>query len=96
MKARMILQIKIKRISFKELQRSSANDMLYAANHYRGNLFFQKVFHILQHYKIQIKQTFSNLEIFDISLNNKKIFFYLFENETIAIYKDILHNKRYT
>lgn len=57
-------------------------------------IYFSKKSFILQHYKMQIKQTFSNLEIFDIFLNNKKILLYLFENETIAIYKDILHNKR--
>lgn len=69
-----------------------------STNHYRSIHFFDKIWQILQHFKEEIKQTFSNYEIFNIFKGNKRILLYLTEeniltiNEPIAV---ILTNDRY-
>ena len=37
-----------------------------STNIHREESFFEKIFQILEHFEVQIKQTFSNKEIFDI------------------------------
>ena len=63
-------------------------------NYHRKESLYTKIFKLLQYYRDQIKQTFSNLEIFNIFQNNKLIFIYLFENQIITfdddIYKEIM------
>ena len=69
-----------------------------STNHHRSIHFFDKIWQILQHLKEEIKQTFSNYEIFNIFKGNKRILLYLTEesiltiNEQIAV---ILTNDRY-
>ena len=46
-------------------------------NHYRTPELISKTEHILLHYKDQIKQTWSNLEIFHTFENNKKVILFL-------------------
>lgn len=54
-------------------------------NHQRSKYFFQKIFQIIEYYKDQIKQTFSNIEIFNIFRSNKLILLFLFENRIIKL-----------
>lgn len=64
-------------------------------NHHRSQNFFTKIEQILQFLKIDISQTFSNKELFDMFLQNKRILLYFIENEIIKIDKsiyDILRN----
>lgn len=42
-------------------------------NHHRGGNLIQKIINIISNYKDQIKQTFSNIEIFNIFKSNKII-----------------------
>ena len=51
--------------------------------------FFKNIYQIIQHYEEQIKQTFTNLEIYSIFENNKTILLFLFENKIIKIDDDI-------
>ena len=60
-------------------------------NHHRDEIFINKIFQILQYYKQQIKQTLSNVQIFNIFQNNKKILLFLIENEIIKVDKCIAH-----
>ena len=65
------------------------------ANYYhRDETLLNKVYKIIQHYKSQIKQTFSNTEIFNIFQNSKIILLYLFENQILIvddqIYKELI------
>ncbi|KAK8837252.1 hypothetical protein M9Y10_036682 [Tritrichomonas musculus] len=56
---------------------------------------FQKIFQIIEHYEIQIKQSISNDKIFDIFHNNKKILLFLFKKGIITIDKNIYCKLRY-
>lgn len=58
--------------------------------HYHPD-FFQKIFQIIEYYKDKIKQTFSNVEIFDIFQNSKKNLLFLFENQIISFDEAIYH-----
>ncbi|KAK8839416.1 hypothetical protein M9Y10_031766, partial [Tritrichomonas musculus] len=64
-------------------------------HHHRDQHFNEKMNQLLIRYKDQIKQTLSNLEIFRIFENNKKIVLFLLQNELITIsneiYKEILN-----
>ena len=52
-------------------------------NHQRNPYFFNKIEHILLYFKDDIKQTFSNYEIFNLFKNNKRILIFLFEEKII-------------
>lgn len=54
-------------------------------NHYREINFINKIEKILQYYTDQIKQTLSNIEIFNIFESNKILLLFLLENGTIKI-----------
>ena len=60
-----------------------------ASNHNPKNNLFKKIFNIILNLKDQIKQTFSNLQIFDIFKSNKAILLFLFENQIIIYDEDI-------
>ncbi|KAK8880413.1 hypothetical protein M9Y10_003085 [Tritrichomonas musculus] len=61
-------------------------------NYHREKSFFEKIYQILEHYEVQIKQTFSNKELFDIFQSNKKILLFLFQKEIITI-DDYIYNE---
>ena len=52
-------------------------------NYHRSQNFIAKVSNILLHYSSQIKQTFTNSEIFEIFKKNKRILLLLFEQKII-------------
>ena len=56
-----------------------------ANNHHREKSLFKKLFQIIQQYESQIKQTYSNFEIYNIFESNKMIVLFLFEREIITI-----------
>lgn len=67
--------------------------MIILITHYKieyENLL-HKIFQILQYHINEIKQTFSNSEIFNIFESNKLILLFLFENKVITIDNDICH-----
>lgn len=49
-------------------------------NHYRTLVFFDKIERILIFFKIEIKQSFSNYDIFNIFKSNKRLLLFLFES----------------
>lgn len=54
--------------------------LLSIANNHRCQSFlFTKLFQIIEHYEVQIKQIFSNIDIFNIFKSNKRILHFLFE-----------------
>ena len=60
-------------------------------NHHRSANFIIKIEQILSHYSSEIKQTFTNLEIFEIFQNDKLILLFLFEQKIIIADKSILY-----
>lgn len=54
-------------------------------NHHREENFFAKIQKIIVLMKDKIKQTFSNMEIFDIFKNQKKVILFLIKEEIIII-----------
>lgn len=64
-------------------------------NHHRGNLFFDKIFQILLFFKDCIQKHFSNSEIFNIFINNKRIILFFIE-EGIIIVDDYIAKKMTT
>ena len=60
-------------------------------NCHRNKSFFNNLYQIIDHYKNQIKQTFSNEEIFDIFEKKKKMLLFLFQNKIITIDDDIYY-----
>ncbi|KAK8886902.1 hypothetical protein M9Y10_037935 [Tritrichomonas musculus] len=58
--------------------------------HYRTANFCGKIERILSQYQKEIKQTFSNLEIFEIFKNNKRILLFLLEKEIIKTDEEII------
>ena len=58
-------------------------------NCHRNESFLKNLYQIIDHCKDQIKQTFSNKEIFNIFENNKKMLLFLFQKEIITIDDDI-------
>ena len=70
--------------------REELKELLYllskiSKNHHRTPNFFIRIEQILLYCDDQIKQTFSNNEIFSIFKTNKRILLFLFENKTIAM-----------
>ena len=53
-------------------------------NHHRRHFFFERIIKILDHLKEDIKQNFSNDEIFNIVNDSHQILLFLFENQTIT------------
>ncbi|KAK8883918.1 hypothetical protein M9Y10_043020 [Tritrichomonas musculus] len=53
-------------------------------NQHRTPDFFNKIEKILQFFEAEIKQTFSNIEIFDLFKNSKRILLFLFQNNIIT------------
>ncbi|KAK8883930.1 hypothetical protein M9Y10_043032 [Tritrichomonas musculus] len=64
-------------------------------HHHRDQNFNRRVNELLEHYQDQIKQTLSNLDIFHIFENNKKIVLFLIQKCIITmsdeIYKEIVY-----
>ena len=61
-------------------------------NMHREESIFKNLYRIIELNKTQIKDTFSNDEIFDIFENNKKILLFLFKKEIITI-NDYIYEK---
>ena len=61
-------------------------------NCHRDESLFKKIFKLIEYYTEQIKQTFSNNEIFNIFGSNKKILLFLFKNKIITI-DDTIYNE---
>ena len=67
-------------------------------NHYRCPNFFDKIFKILLNFKDQIKNYYTNSDIFDIFSNNKRIILFLIEEKMLTIddqIANILTSKEY-
>ena len=60
-------------------------------NHRRYHNLYQKEEEILFHYSVQIKQTFTNQEIFQIFKNNKRILLFLFQQKIVIPDQSIFH-----
>ncbi|KAK8839366.1 hypothetical protein M9Y10_032302 [Tritrichomonas musculus] len=60
-----------------------------ANNYHRNETFLPKIFMIIDNYKDQIKQTFSNSDIFDIFKDNKLIILYMIEKNILEIDRNI-------
>lgn len=60
-------------------------------NHRRYHNLYQKAEEILFHYSVQIKQTFTNQEIFQIFKNNKRILLFLFQQKIVIPDQSIFH-----
>ena len=58
-------------------------------NHHRDRHFNENINKLLLHYKDQIKQTFSNTEIFHIFENNKKVVLFLLKEGILTISEEI-------
>lgn len=54
-------------------------------NHHRTPKFFDRIEKILQYLEGPIRRTFSDLDLFDIFKNNKRILLFLFEKKLITI-----------
>lgn len=63
-----------------------------ATNHCFASKFFNKISNILIYFKDPIKQSFSNIEIFDIFESNRKLLLLLIKNEIIII-DDTIYSK---
>lgn len=59
-------------------------------HHHRDSIFIKKIEQILEYIKNEIKQTYSNIEIFKIFIKNKLILLYLIEHQFIQIDKQIV------
>lgn len=66
--------------------------MKIANNHHRSELFFEKIEKLLIFYSNNIKQTFTNLEIFQIFKSNKRVLLILFTNKIITMDQSIFDN----
>ena len=58
-------------------------------HHHRNHGFFEKIEKILTFYENETKQTFSNIELFQIFKNNKRILLFLFQKEFIIVDENI-------
>ena len=63
-------------------------------NHHRTNNFFNKIEQILDLLETQIKQTFSNLNLFNFFKKNKQILLFLFEKEIITLDDNIIEKTK--
>ena len=61
-----------------------------AENHYRNPLFFDKIKKIITYLKKEIKQTFSNIEIYNFYKKNKLILLFLIDEGIIIFDNNIL------
>ena len=59
-------------------------------NHHRSSGFDQKIEQILQYFKEFIKNSFTNVEIFNFFKSSKQIILYLIENQIININREIV------
>lgn len=53
-------------------------------NHHRTSFFFNKIEKILSYLEDDIKQSFTNSELFDFFKLNKRLLLYLFENNNFS------------
>ncbi|KAK8839688.1 hypothetical protein M9Y10_031392 [Tritrichomonas musculus] len=60
-------------------------------HHHRDSIFIKKVEQILEYIKNEIKQTYSNIEIFQIFNKNKLLLLYLIEHQFIQIDEQIVN-----
>ena len=65
-----------------------------ANEHHRSPNFFSKIDQILNNFKKDIQQFFSNYEIFNIFKSNKRILLYLLEEKIMKIDKSIAHTMK--
>ena len=61
-------------------------------NHHRNSHFFSRIGQILLYFKDEIKQTFSNLEIFEYFSENRRIQLFLIENQMVEVDESIIKN----
>ena len=61
-----------------------------AKNHHRGPFFFEKIKKIIIHFKKEIKQAFSNIEIFNLFKKCQRILLLLIDEDILAFDQDIL------
>ena len=61
-------------------------------NHYRNHDFIYNFKNILLYYQEDIKNSFSNSEIYDIFKNSKLILLFLFQNKLITVDEEIYNN----
>ena len=61
-----------------------------ANNHHRGPFFFDKIEKLISLVKDEIKQTFSNVEIFNFFKDNKRILLLLINEDILTIDSTIL------
>ena len=62
-----------------------------AKNHYHEHRFFDKIEKIILQFEVQIKQTFTNLEIFDMFKSNKKIILFLLSNKILTLDESLVN-----
>lgn len=78
----------IERQKFKENHEEPKNLLhlisIISKNHHRHHCFINRIEKILLYLKEDIKQTFSNSEIFEFFKNDKRILLFLFKNEIIT------------
>ncbi|KAK8852778.1 hypothetical protein M9Y10_017768 [Tritrichomonas musculus] len=60
-------------------------------NHHRDPNFFNKIFRILRQFKANIKNLFSNSEIFNIFKSNKRILLFLIEEQVLTFDEPIIN-----
>ena len=61
-----------------------------ALNHHRNPLFFDKIKKIIFHFKKEIIQTFSNIEIYNIFKNNKLILLFLIDEAIMTFNSELI------
>ena len=59
-------------------------------NHHRNPLFFDKIKKIIFHFKKEIIQTFSNIEIYNIFKNNKLILLFLIDEAIMTFNSELI------
>ena len=81
-----LLNIQDKKEELKEILHLLAN---ITTNHHRSPVFFNKIELIIINYRESIKQKFSNLEIFNIFKDNKRILLFLIKEQLFNIDQNI-------
>ena len=72
-------------LNSQELEPSLRLILSIANNHHHNNLFYDKIGKIILNLEDQIKQTFSNYELYNMFISNKKILLFLINKKIIII-----------
>ena len=59
-------------------------------NHHRNHNFFTKIEQIINYFKDDFKENFSNIELYNFFSNNKRIIIYLIQNEMLTVDESII------